>query len=148
MSPVLPGTRGRIDVAVTALLVVAFALLPLLEVRVTKTVALSDVALALAALALLVAGPMGRSPRSVLPRWLVVGIGLMAVGGCFALLFAPHPLDSSVLLGRLFVAAGISLFVLLWWDPPADRVRWLLGAFVAGATVSAGLGALSSTVLQ
>lgn len=145
--PSPPRTRGRRDGLVTVLLLVTFALLPLLEVRLTKTVAASDVTLVLAALACLVGGPMGRRPTDVVPRALVVGIGLVGLGGAFALLFADAPLDSGVLLGRLLVAAGISLFVVLWWDPPAQTVRWLLGAFVAGATLSAGLGAASATVL-
>lgn len=140
--------RSSADTAVTALLVSAFAFLPLLEVRLTKTVAVADVGLAAAAVVLLVAGPMGRAPRAVLPPWIVAGLAMVAAGGLFALLFAPHPADSGVLLSRLLVAAALSLFVLLWWDPPARRARWLVGAYVMGATVSAGLGALSATVLE
>ena len=140
-------SRGTRDRLLTVLLMATFALLPLFELRVTKTVAASDVTLALAALICLVGAPLGRSPRSLVPPSLLLGLGLLTVGGLFALLFADAPLDSGVLLGRVLVAAGVSLFVLLWWDPPATAVHLLLGAFVAGATVSAGLGALSSTVL-
>jgi O-antigen ligase len=90
---------------------------------------------------------MGRSPWVVVPRPLLAGIGLMGIGGLVGLLFADAPVDSGVLLGRLLVAAGLSLGVVLWWDPAGRIVRWLLGAFVVGAAVSAGLGALSATVL-
>ena len=147
MTALLPAARGRADAAVTTLLVAAFGLLPLLSVRLTKTVAFSDVALVLAALLLLVHGPMGRAPLRTVPRWLVVGVVLLAIGGVVALLFAPLPLDSAVLLGRLLVAAGLACFLLLWWDPPAASARLVLTSYVVGATLSAALGALSATLL-
>lgn len=138
--------RGRRDQAIGLLLLFSFATLPMLEVRATKTVAISDLPLAAAAVLALVGGPLGRSPRELLSRPLLVGIGLMAAGGALGLIAADAPFDSAVLLGRLLGAATVSLVVISWWDPPAAAVRCLLGAFTVGAAVSAQLGVLGAGV--
>lgn len=136
--------RDRRDLAVGLLMLVAFATLPLINVRVAKTVAVSDVPLAAAAAVALLGGPLGRDPRRLLRRPLVVGLALLAAGGCVALAFAAQPLSSGVLLGRVLAAAAVSLVVLLWWDPPTPVVRRLLVAFLVGACLSAALGVLGA----
>lgn len=142
--PVDPGRRRRV---VGALMVASFALMPIVGLRLTKTVSGADVPLALAAGLLLLWGPFGRSPRRLAPRMLRVGAVVLSAGAVASLVFAPNPVSSGVLHGRLLVTMVMCWVVVAWWDPDWREVRRLLQAFVTGAAVSAACGAFSAITL-
>lgn len=139
--PVDPARRQRI---VALLMVVSFALMPLVGVRLTKTVSGADIPLALAVGLAVLWGPFGRSPRRLLPTPLLVGAVLLGVGAVVSLAFTPAPLSSGILHGRLLVTMVMCWVLVAWWDPDWRVVRQLLRAFIAGAALSAGLGALAA----
>ena len=139
-----PAVPERRRTRVLQLMVLSFALMPLVNVRVTKTVSGADVPLALATGLVLLWGPLGRPPRSLAPKLLQAGAALVAAGAVVSLAFTSTPLDSGVLHGRLLVTMVMSWVLLAWWDPHWRDVRRMLQAFVAGAAVSAGLGAFAA----
>ena len=139
--PADPERRRR---RVLQLMTLSFLLMPLVSVRVTKTVAGADVPLALAAALVVLWGPFGRRPDRLIPRLLAVGAGLLTIGAVVSLAFSGTPLDSGVLHGRLLVTMVMCWVTIAWWDPDWREVRRLLNSFIVGAALSGGLGAFSA----
>lgn len=139
--PADPARRRR---RVGQLMTLSFLLMPLVSVRVTKTVAGADVPLALAAGLVLLWGPFGRRPDRLVPKLLAAGACLLAAGSVVSLGFSGTPLDSAVLHGRLLVTMAMCWVTIAWWDPDWREVHRLLVAFITGAAVSGGLGAFSA----
>ncbi len=139
-----PADRERRRRRVLQLMTLSFLLMPLVSVRVTKTVAGADVPLALAAALVVLWGPFGRRPDRLIPRLLAVGAALLTIGAVVSLAFSGTPLDSGVLHGRLLVTMVMCWVTIAWWDPDWREVRRLLNAFIVGAALSGGLGAFSA----
>lgn len=139
-----PPTPERRRVVVTFLMTASFALMPLFGLRLTKVVSLADVPLVIAAFLVLIWGPFGRPPQRLLPPMLGWGAALLLVGSVTGLVFATSPFESAVLHGRLAATMVASWLIVAWWDPQWREVRRILRAFIAGAAVSAALGAIAS----
>ena len=139
-----PADPARRGVRVGQLMALSFFLMPLVSIRLTKTVAGADVPLALAAGLVVLWGPFGRRPDRLAPRLLVLGAALLALGAVVSLGFSGTPLDSGVLHGRLLVTMVMCWVTIAWWDPDWRAVHRLLVAFIAGAALSGGLGAFSA----
>src|SRR5690606_36974550 len=88
--------------------------------------------------------PSSRPARTWYPRWLLAGLGLMAVGGAVGLLRAEPVGHSAGLLVRLLGVAALSLFVVGRWDPRPPEVRRALAAYVAVAAASAAVGTVAA----
>ncbi len=129
---------------VVVLMTLTFALMPMVGIRVTKTVSVADLPLAVAAGLVVLWGPFGRSPRRLVPRLLAIGALLVALGSVVSLGFSSHPLDSAILHGRLLITMVMGWVIVAWWDPDWREVRRLLHVFIAGAALSAALGAFSA----
>lgn len=139
-----PADPARRRNRIAQLMTLSFFLMPLVSLRVTKTVAGADVPLALATGLAVLWGPFGRSPWRLAPWLLRAGALLLAVGSVVSLAFSDTPIDSAVLHGRLLTTMVMAWVLLAWWDPDWRTVRRLLQAFIAGAALSAGLGAFAS----
>lgn len=139
-----PADPARQRLRVGQIMALSFFLMPLVSIRVTKTVAGADVPLALAAGLVLLWGPFGRRPDRLVPKLLATGAVLLALGAVVSLAFSSTPLDSGVLHGRLLVTMVMCWVTIAWWDPHWREVHRLLVAFIAGAALSGGLGAFSA----
>lgn len=129
---------------VAVLLTISFALMPLVGMRLVKVVSAADVPLAIAAVLVFLWGPLGRSPRRLLPPMLRWGAALILVASVTSLVFAAAPFQSAVLHWRLDMTMVTCWAMIAWWDPRWTEVRRLLQAFIGGAAVSAALGAVAS----
>lgn len=139
-----PADPARRRERIAQLMGLSFFLMPLVSVRLTKTVAGADVPLALATGLAMLWGPFGRSPWRLAPWMLRIGALLLVTGSVVSLGFSDTPFDSAVLHGRLLATMVMAWVLLAWWDPDWRTVRRLLHAFIAGAALSAALGAFAS----
>lgn len=111
---------------------------PFNGVRVSSLVAVSDVFLVLAVVAML--PPMvvrGREPlRSSSHEGVLVGIALITVGGMLGTLVASQPLASLAGIAKFALAAAGSVLAVRLWAPSAREVRWFCSLWLGGAVVS------------
>jgi hypothetical protein len=111
---------------------------PFNGVRVSSLVAVSDVFLVLAVVAML--PPMvvrGREPlRSSSHEGVLVGIALIAVGGTLGTLFATQPVASLAGIAKFVLAAAGSVLAVRLWAPGTREVRWFCSLWLGGAVVS------------
>jgi hypothetical protein len=128
--------------ALTALLLLTIALLPVQGLRPHPRVTVSDLVLVVAgAVAVLVPS---RPVSSWYPRWVPIGLGLVLVGGLLGLLRADEPWHSAGLLARLLGIAVLALFVVGRWDPTPREVRLALTGYVGVAVISAAIGTVAA----
>ena len=115
---------------------------PFNGVRVSSVVAVSDVFLVLAVLAMLAAMVVGErepttaSVRSSPYEGVLLGVAVIAVGGTLGTLFAAHPVASFTGIAKFALAAGGSILAVRLWAPSARQARWFCSLWLGGAVVS------------
>ncbi|MGH9223247.1 MAG: O-antigen ligase family protein, partial [Acidimicrobiales bacterium] len=133
------GPRG----VVTASMMAVAASAPLTGVRALGGVALTDVFLAIAAVALLARSARGQQAHPHLAGFWV-GLLLIVVGGSLGTFFANDPVPSLLNLLRFAVAAAGPVLIVWAWRPDAATLRRYAWYWVAGALVSGLVGLVSS----
>ena len=108
---------------------------PLQGVRVGPLLAVSDVLLVLALLAILPDARLRR--RRVVPRGVVVAFGLLVISGLIGTFFAASVTLSLVNLFKIVLAAAGSVVAMVLWDPGARHLRRFAWLWLVGATASA-----------
>jgi O-antigen ligase len=129
---------------VTAALLAVAVTAPLNGVRAFRALALTDVMLTAAVLALAVEQLLGRRPARPLPAGFILGTALVVAGGLVGTLFAESPPASLAHLLPFTLAATVPVFIVRLWGPSLAQLRRYAWFWVAGATVSGVVGLLST----
>ena len=130
--------------AVTAVLMAVAVTAPLNGVRAFRALALTDVMLTAAVLALAVEQLAGSRPARPLPAGFILGTALVVAGGLVGTLFAESPPASLAHLLPFTLAATVPVFIVRLWGPSLALLRRYAWFWVAGATVSGVVGLLST----
>lgn len=111
---------------------------PFNGVRVSRLVAVSDVFLVIAVVAML--PPMvlrGRAPvQPSSHAGVLVGVGVIALGGTLGTLFAAQPVASLAGIAKFVLAASGSILAVWLWAPSAQEVRRFCSLWLGGAVLS------------
>jgi hypothetical protein len=140
-----PSATARGDILVRlsrSLLYTGMFLLPMIDIRASHSLDVSDAVFAIAAVALVLSvRPPVRAPKT--PGWFL-GVLLLVVGGLIASFDAISPIGSlQVMVNGVFV-----LVVWQWTSrqllDTRERTRRAMGAYVLGASTSAAVAVLQS----
>jgi O-antigen ligase len=111
---------------------------PMNAVRLSSSVALCDVFLVIAVVAMVPSVALTR--RASLRQddaQVVVGLAVIAVGGLLGAIFSARPDISLIDTAKFVLAAGGSVVAVRLWDPDRRSVHWFCACWLAGAVVSA-----------
>ena len=114
---------------------------PLQGVRVGSALALSDLVIILAVLAIL--PDVTRGWRQVVPDGLVTAFGVLVLAGLVGTFFAPSTAESIAVLFKIVLAAAGSIVAMALWRPSREELRRFAWLWMAGATASAVWGAIA-----
>lgn len=139
---VVVGRIGTGPLVTVAMMAVAFTA-PMNGVRLFR-VAVTDVVLAVAILALAVEVLVSKRRWRPLPPGFTLGTGLVVAGGVIGTLFAIRPGASLAHLLPFALAATVPVFVVRMWAPSVAMLRRYAWCWVCGAVVSGAIGLLST----
>lgn len=126
--------RGA-DIAGLAWGAVAFTA-PFNGVRLSSSVALSDLFLLVAVVAMLPTIALRRRSLRRSGDGVLVGLAMIAAGGLVGTLFAVRPEASLVEVAKFVFAAAGSIVAMRLWEPDPARVRRFCALWLGGAVVS------------
>lgn len=114
---------------------------PLQGVRVGSALALSDLLIVVALLAIL--PEVTRGWRQVVPGGVAMAFGVLVTAGLVGTFFAPSTVESISVLFKIVLAAAGSIVAMVLWRPNREELRRFAWLWLAGATASAVWGLIS-----
>lgn len=128
------GSHGLLSLAILC----AAASMAMNAVRITPWMTVSDLCLSIAALLALLS--IAERTLSRPAAYVLVGIGLMAVGGLVGGFLSDDPAKSMLFVAQFGIAAAGTTMILQVWAPGRARLESVVWLWVASATVSALYG--------
>lgn len=115
---------------------------PMNGVRIGRTIALTDIFLVVGLGALFAGSVTARRHSPAVPRPLLTGCVMVALGGCVGALFSPRPLAGFPHL-LLFTLGGVPVLVVFRWAPDVGTLRRYTWSWLAGAVASGICGLIA-----
>jgi len=129
-------TAGLERIATLSMMAAA-ATAPLNGVRAPLSLAMTDVFLIIAALALFARAAVAGTRPNPVPRWFLTGVLLIVVGGCLGTFLADNQGASLANLLR-FTLSSVGPVLLFWaWRPDRGQLTRFAWVWVGGAVLSA-----------